>query len=202
MSTDILGNDEIEVSQSAKYVTHNEALRQVEAMLVRVLSRSNSGPPGSPSDGDTYIVDSTTGDWSSASVDDIAHYFSGSWHFYSPVEGLRVHVNDEDIYCKYDGSDWIVDDHNRTVNTEMLSANKTLSISDPKVQFLDPGGAGRDVTLPAEASSKGIIFWIVNTADAAEDLTVKDDGGTTIGTVSQNQAKWFICDGNNWRVGS
>ena len=202
MSTEILGIAEIEVSQSAKYLTHNEALRQLEGMLVRVLDRNNGGPPGSPSDGDTYIVDSATGDWSAASVNDIAHYFSGAWHFYSPVEGLRIYVVDEDIYCKFDGSNWVPDDHNRAANTETLSADKTLSATDPKVQFLDPGGASRNVTLPAEADSKAVIFWIVNTADAAEDLTVQDDGGTTIGTVSQSQAKWFICDGSSWRVGS
>lgn len=63
---------------------------------------------------------------------------------------------------------------------------------------IDPGGAARDVTLPAEAGSEGRTLLICNTADAAEDLTVKDDGASTIGTVSQNECAIFTCDGTSW----
>lgn len=84
------------------------------------------------------------------------------------------------------------------VNTETLSGAKTLVVGDAVYQRLDPGGAGRDVTLPAEADSQGLTFRILNTADAAEDLTVKDDGASTIVTVSQNEAVWLACDGTTW----
>jgi hypothetical protein len=83
-------------------------------------------------------------------------------------------------------------------NVETLAANKTLTGADATFQHLDPGGAGRDVTLPAEATSGGRSFRILNTADAAEDLTVKDDGASTIVTISQNEAAWLICDGTSW----
>ena len=85
-------------------------------------------------------------------------------------------------------------------NTETLTGTKTLAVLDAQIQYLDPGGAGRDVVLPAEASSNGYMFWIVNTADATETLTVKDDGGATIGSVTQDKAKWFCCDGTTWKV--
>lgn len=107
MTTDILSLAEITENQDAQYLTHNEALRKLEAMLVRVLSRSNGGPPGSPSEGDVYVVDSATGDWSTASIDDIAHYYSGAWHFYSPVEDLSLFCRDEDIRIRYTGSAWV-----------------------------------------------------------------------------------------------
>lgn len=104
MTTDILSLSELKENQSAKYLTHNEALRQIEAMLVRVLSRSNEGPPDDPSEGDVYIVDDTSGDWEDANTDDIAHYYSGAWHFYSPIEGLFLFCLDEDTPIKYSGS--------------------------------------------------------------------------------------------------
>ena len=55
---------------------------------------------------------------------------------------------------------------------------------------MDPGGSARDVTLPAEASvaPSGQMFWIVNAADASENLVVKDDGAATIATINQNES--------------
>lgn len=79
-----------------------------------------------------------------------------------------------------------------------LAGNLTLTRQYRSVLRLDPGGAGRIVTLPAEAGSDGFAYEIVNTADAAEDLTVKDDGGSTIVTISQNEKATVVCDGSSW----
>lgn len=85
------------------------------------------------------------------------------------------------------------------INTEALADTKALSVGDEEVHFLDPGGQNRDVTLPAEASSTGLSYLIVNTADAAEDLVVKDDGAATIITISQNEAGLVLCNGTVWK---
>ena len=81
--------------------------------------------------------------------------------------------------------------------TETLAAAKVIDSDDAMILRLDPGGAGRDVTLPAEESipAQGQMFLIINAADAAEDLTVKDDAASTIGTVSQNEAAIFVNQG-------
>ncbi len=71
--------------------------------------------------------------------------------------------------------------------------------SDPNTLYFDPGGASRDVTLPAEASSSGKWFRIVNEADAAENLVVKDDGGSTIVTIGQNEEAQVTCNGTAWK---
>ena len=88
-----------------------------------------------------------------------------------------------------------------------LAADLTLSEKDAPVLIIDPGGASRNILLPAEASSVDLVFIIVNTADAAEDLVVKEDSGvTTIATVNgsvggtANQRGIFHCDGTNWRA--
>ena len=39
---------------------------------------------------------------------------------------------------------------------------------------------------------------IVNIADAAENLVVKNAGGSTIGTINQNEEGTFYCDGSAW----
>jgi len=106
MSTEILTIDEVTSGQADKFVTHNEGLRQLEGRLIHVLSKTNSGAPVSPSNGDTYIVDSVAGDWSAATLNDIAHYYGGAWHFYTPVDGMRLGVDDTNVVHKYDGVDW------------------------------------------------------------------------------------------------
>jgi len=84
-------------------------------------------------------------------------------------------------------------------NVQALSGNKTLLADDKRIQVLDPNGAGRDVTLPPEAASAGIDFYIHNSADAAEVLTIKEDGGATICTPTQNETAYVYCDGTTWR---
>jgi len=84
-----------------------------------------------------------------------------------------------------------------SVNVEALSTGKTLANTDKYYQFLDPGGANRTITLPA-AGSGNHPFFIINTADADETLTVQNDAAVTIGYVARGQAKIFLSDGTNW----
>jgi len=82
------------------------------------------------------------------------------------------------------------------VLTQTLAAAMTIDRDSPPMINLDPGGAGRNVTLPTEED--GLVFLINNIADAAEDITVKNPATTTIGTISQNEAGLAICAGGVW----
>jgi len=83
-------------------------------------------------------------------------------------------------------------------NRETLSGAKTLSDTDARVQNLDPDGSGRDVNLPAEA--EGLTFVIGNRAGNANALTVKDDAGSTLVTVNQDDVAYCFSDGTGWVV--
>lgn len=85
-------------------------------------------------------------------------------------------------------------------DTRVLAGNLTLTFDDDWMQHIDPGGAGRTITLPAEADSSGKAFLIVNEANAEEDLTVNDDGGTTRAIIGEGQSAWLACDGTTWRA--
>lgn len=65
----------------------------------------------------------------------------------------------------------------------------TLTHEHPDILAIDPGGASRNVTMPPETESSGFgrVMYIANIADAAEDLVLKDDGATTICTISQSE---------------
>jgi len=82
-------------------------------------------------------------------------------------------------------------------NVETLAANKTLTTSDAKYQKIDPAGA-RNITLPAEADSKGLEFFIMNDADASEAITVLNDAAGTIVAIPQNEAALVVCNGTTW----
>ena len=88
--------------------------------------------------------------------------------------------------------------HPNLLGEVTLSGNLVLDVTYREVLRLDPDGSNRDVTLPAEADAKGRKFEIINTADGAEDLVVKDDAGTTVVTVSQNEKCTVWTDGTSW----
>jgi hypothetical protein len=81
--------------------------------------------------------------------------------------------------------------------TLAAGAATTLTVGSAAIQVGTPT-AGRDVNLPAVASSKGLVFYIVNTAAATHAFTVKNVGGTTIGSVAATKTGIFFCDGAAW----
>lgn len=84
---------------------------------------------------------------------------------------------------------------------ETLSGTRTITLDELESYnafAFDPGGAGRNVDLPAEAGSEGAYLLIANTADAAEILTVRNDAAGTIVTPTQNEAAFVWCDGTTW----
>ena len=79
----------IMAAQAQKHVTHNEALRALDAIVqLAVSDKDLATPPGSPGDGACYIVAaSPTGAWS-GQAGKIAAYQDGAWAFYEPARGL------------------------------------------------------------------------------------------------------------------
>jgi Protein of unknown function (DUF2793) len=95
-------------AQAQKHVTHNEALLQLDALsCARFLDRDLSAPPGSPADGDTYLVKATaSGDWTGQDGN-VAYASDGAWRFALPFAGLMAFVADESIFAVYTGSSWV-----------------------------------------------------------------------------------------------
>lgn len=88
-------------------------------------------------------------------------------------------------------------------NAQALSGNLTLTKLSSQVQVLDPGGASRNVTLPAVTpSDEGYAFLFINTADAAETLTVKNAAGTDLQVIPQGgRGQVFVSSAGVWTSG-
>lgn len=84
--------------------------------------------------------------------------------------------------------------------TETLTGTRTLTDADPVIVGLDPDGA-KTVVLDGVSTAiyddaiHGLMRVIVNRAGGAEDITVDDATGVTIGTISQNELAIFYHDG-------
>ncbi len=98
----------IEGSQAQKHVTHNEALRVLDTLVqLAVLDRDLTAPPGSPAEGQRWIVKTgATGAWASH-VNAIAAWQDGVWQFSTPRIGWLAYVVDESVLLAWDGSAWV-----------------------------------------------------------------------------------------------
>ena len=85
-----------------------------------------------------------------------------------------------------------------SVGVITLAAAYTITADHPMILRIDPGGAARDVTLPATGlSTRGLVFVIFNDADAAENLVLKQsNGSTTVITIGQGKAGIVFNDGS------
>ena len=75
-------------SQAQKHVTHTEALRRLDGLVhLAVEAVAAVSPPGSPAEGERYLLHaSPTGDWSGRGGD-LAVYADGAWWFATPEVG-------------------------------------------------------------------------------------------------------------------
>jgi hypothetical protein len=84
---------------------------------------------------------------------------------------------------------------------ETLGAHRTLTqaeVNAADIFTFDPGGAARNLVLPAEADNAGVVLYVNNAADAAEILTIQDDSPATVCTPTQNESAIVWCDGVSW----
>jgi len=97
----------LEAAQSQKHVTVNEALSGLDALVqLAVLDRDLTAPPGSPVEGDRYLVAAgATGAWV-GQAGKIAAYQAGAWVFRTPSNGWKAWVADEALSIYYDSGAW------------------------------------------------------------------------------------------------
>ncbi|MBB4003060.1 DUF2793 domain-containing protein [Aurantimonas endophytica] len=81
--------------QAQKHVTHNEALRLLDALVQpSVISRTLATPPAGPAEGAAYIVPANaTGAWA-GQEGRIALFAFGAWSFIAAADGWMAYVAD------------------------------------------------------------------------------------------------------------
>jgi len=98
----------IEGSQAQKHVTHNEALRMLDALVhLTIVDRDLTAPPETAYEGDRYIVNAeATGIWAGYE-DTIMAWQDGAWLICVPRPGWLAYVLDEGALLVWSGYAWI-----------------------------------------------------------------------------------------------
>jgi hypothetical protein len=95
-------------AQAQKHVTHNEALRMLDALVqLSVLDRGRTAPPASPAEGDRHIVGAgATGLWAGWDGS-VATWIDGVWMRLLPRPGWYAWVEDEAVLVIRTGTGWV-----------------------------------------------------------------------------------------------
>jgi hypothetical protein len=155
-------------AQAQKHVTHNEALRILDGLVqLSVLDRDLTAPPGSPADGDRYIVGSgATGDWAGWNLN-VALWTDGAWLRLPPRTGWRAWVQDEGLLLVYDGSSWIGTTPSALQNLALLGIGTAADASNP---FSAKLNAALWTAKTVAEGGTGDLFYTLNKEAAGDDL--------------------------------
>ncbi len=139
-------------SQAQKHVTHNEAIRALDALVqLSAINRSTSLPPEESQEGDRYIINTPAKGLWKGREGQIAAWQDGAWAFFSALEGWYVWIEDEKSFVVFHQKQWIKNE----ISTNPISrlgieatADDTnrLSVKSPAALF-DHAGAGHQLKI-------------------------------------------------------
>lgn len=94
-------------SQAQKHVTHNEAIRALDALVqLCVVNRTLTEPPSEPREGNRYCIASgATGAWRGKDGC-IAAWQDGAWAFFQPRDGWRAWIVAETSLAVFSQGQW------------------------------------------------------------------------------------------------
>jgi len=192
-------------SQAQKHVTHNEAIRRLDALVqMAVLSATQTVPPATPADGDRYILPAgSTGVW--AGQDGMLAVFEeNTWVFYTPKAGWSVWVSTPGEPRVFDGTDWILAvqamdfqnlEHVGIATT--ADATNRLAVSS-EATLLTHTGAGHQVKVnKATAGDTGSLLFQTGWSGRAEmGLAGSDDFSIKVSADGISFHSAMALDGN------
>ncbi|WP_374788572.1 DUF2793 domain-containing protein [Brucella oryzae] len=202
-------------SQAQKHVTHNEALRLLDAVVhLSVKSRNRAEAPEIPASGDRYLVAvAAAGAWAGKDGA-IASFIDDGWLFVMPAIGWQAYVEDEALLLVFDGILWKgVSSVPENLSLSMLGVHATadavnrLAISSDASLF-NNAGAGHQVKVNKQAvSDTASLLYQTNWTGFAEmglngsnDFSVKvsSDSGQWREAIRIDHATGNVAVGSIW----
>jgi len=197
-TTELLGLPCIMPAQAQKHVTHNEALRRLDALVqLAVRSRSLAAPPPAPAPGDRHIVAAGAGGAWAGHEGEIAAWLDGAWTFFTANAGWRAWLEDEQKLLVRDAGSWrdIAPEQAPKfgINTGADTANRLAVKSDAALFTHDdqtPGSGDMRVTIDkaATGNTAALIFQTAAAGRAELGLAGNDDFTLKVST-----------DGETWK---
>jgi hypothetical protein len=152
-------------SQAQKHVTHNEAIRTLDALVqLAVADRSLTAPPPAPEAGERHIVaPGGSGAWSGHDGK-IAAFEDGSWYFHVPRAGWIAWCAIDGSLLIFDGSDWApLPSADATpamlgINAAADETNRLALKSDAALFDHDGGGHQLKINKAASGETASLLF--------------------------------------------
>ncbi len=169
-------------AQAQKHVTHNDAIRALDAIIqLSVLDRDLLSPPPTPADGERYIVGvGATGNWATHDLE-ITAFQDGAWAFYQPQDGWLVWVVDESQLYVWSATTWEQVADSDLQNIPMLGVNATADSTNKfainsAATLFNHEGAGHQVKVNKNsAADTASVLFQSNWSGRAEFGTTGDD---------------------------
>lgn len=99
----------LDANQNQKHVTHNAALTILDVLVnPKVESNALASPPGSPGDGQIWIVAAGAGGAWAGKDGQLAAWQDGAWSFYPPRVGTIAFAANLGQSLQWTGSAWAV----------------------------------------------------------------------------------------------
>lgn len=177
----VMGLPYLQPSQAQKHVTHNEALRILDAVTqLSVTEPPRTAPPAAPDEGARFIVATGgTADWAGQDQN-LAVFVDSTWHFFTPQTGWRADVADTGSTLRFDGTTWQAQSDlagltELGVNTAADSTNR-LAVAAPAT-LLTHEGAGHQVKINknADTDTASLLFQTSWSGRAEMGIAGSDD---------------------------
>jgi len=158
----------IQPSQAQKHVTHNEAIRQLDALVqMAAQSDSETSPPEKVSHSECYIIpENASGEWAGHETE-LAVYENQGWIYYVPKAGWVAYVQALNALKVFDGSKW------RSIETGDNAKELTFSNGPSLTQarrFAVATSEALWTTDEKDTTSKGGHIQILNKSSRDADL--------------------------------
>lgn len=169
-SSNILNLPFLLPSQAQKHVTHNEALRVLDALVqMRVITAALDTPPADPEEGACYIVPAGALDEWAGQDGTIAVRDNGAWAFFAPLAGWRTFVQDTGEMVVFDGADWV------PMGVQSLQSTDAIGIgmdTDPGTGFAAKVNDALWTALSSGDGGTGDIVQRLNKSTSADDAGI------------------------------
>lgn len=138
-------------------------------MHLSVKDRDLATPPGSPANGDTYIIAAVpTGAWAARTAGDLAMWSTAdnAWRFKTPRNGYSAYIEDEAGHATFNGTVWVMDISGAGVPDGGTTGQvlKKVSSTDGDVAWADDAGLPSSGTigqvLAKNSSTDGDASWV------------------------------------------
>ncbi|MBA1141764.1 DUF2793 domain-containing protein [Mesorhizobium neociceri] len=198
-----LGITEIGASQVDRSVTINEAIAKLEAgaCLFGAVSVLDNAPPGSPAEGDIYVVGTAGSGAFTGHNEAIAVYYNAAWLFLPPLAGMQAYAADEDAFYYYDvGGTWVLVSSSGGVgdvtgpgssvsgNIATFSGTSGKVVQDSGVAISTDGtfAANSDANLATEKATRTYIDGLAINLGKRGRVRVASTANITISTALNN----------------